>query len=284
MGGIDYNYAKALMDTYGESLNNIYQAIIKLLCDNTYLSTVLANDSFAPILDGIKGVALVLCTLFFLIDFFSKSLHLQWVTWENVLMLFLKLTVAKVCVENAEWITTTIYEGFCSLGSTITADQLTQDFLPTGSELYSYFLTTSEVAKLDDLVSFLSLNPLMISMKITVIGWLLMITLIISNIVVIGRVFELAIYTLIAPIPLATLACDGLQDVGKNFLKSYVAVSILAVVLRLMFMTYNAVSSSTQFQQMLSLVQDWRAIIMCLVLGLSVMQSGQWAKRIVGSM
>lgn len=177
-----------------------------------------------------------------------------------------------------------IYEGFCSLGSTITADQLTQDFLPTGSELYSYFLTTSEVAKLDDLVSFLSLNPLMISMKITVIGWLLMITLIISNIVVIGRVFELAIYTLIAPIPLATLACDGLQDVGKNFLKSYVAVSIQAVVLILMFMTYNAVSSSTQFQQMLSLVQDWRAIIMCLVLGLSVMQSGQWAKRIVGSM
>lgn len=35
---------------------------------------------------------------------------------------------------------------------------------------------------------------------------------------------------------------------------------------------------------MFNIIEGWRAIIMCLVLGLSVMQSGQWAKRIVGSM
>ena len=42
--------------------------------------------------------------MFFLIDFFTKTLHLQWVTWENVMMLVIKLIVAKLCVDNAEFL------------------------------------------------------------------------------------------------------------------------------------------------------------------------------------
>ncbi len=282
MGGIDYAWVASAIEQYGKVLNKAYEMIIKTLCNSSYLDTILASDSLSSLLDAIKGTAIVLCTIFFLIDFFSKSLHLQWVTWENVLMLFLKLTVAKVCVDNAEWITTTIYNGFCSLGSSITESDLTASFLPDVPELYSYFLTDAEVEKLGNVSFFLNLDSLMMATKVNIIGWIMMIVLILSNVVIIGRMFELSVYTLIAPIPLATLACEGLQDVGKNFLKSYAAVCIQALVLIIMFLAYNALCSL--LIPMFNIIEGWRAIIMCLVLGLSVMQSGQWAKRIVGSM
>lgn len=282
MGGIDYAWVKDAIEQYGVILNNAYNMIINILCNSTYLSTILSDEKLVPLLDAIKGTAIILCAIFFLLDFFSKSLHFQWVTWENVLMLFLKLTVAKVCVDNAEWITTTLYNGFCSLGSSITESDLTQSFLPEPPELYSYFLTNSEVQKLGSQSFFLNLDSLMMATKVNIIGWTILIVLLVSNVVIIGRMFELAVYTLVAPIPLSTLACDGMQDVGKNFLKSYAAVCIQAIVLIIMFLAYNAVSEL--LIPMFNLLDGFKAIIMCLVLGLSVMQSGQWAKRICGAM
>ena len=282
MGGIDYAWVKDAIEQYGDVLNNAYNMIINILCNSTYLSTILADEKVAPLLDAIKGTAIILCAIFFLLDFFSKSLHFQWVSWENVLMLFLKLTVAKVCVDNAEWITTMLYNGFCSLGSSITESDLTHSFLPEPPELYSYFLTNTEVQKLDTQSFFLNLDSLMMATKVNIIGWTILIVLLVSNVVIIGRMFELAVYTLVAPIPLSTLACDGLQDVGKNFLKSYAAVCIQAIVLIIMFLAYNAVSEL--LIPVFNILDGFKAIIMCLVLGLSVMQSGQWAKRICGAM
>ena len=43
------------------------------------------------------------------------------------------------------------------------------------------------------------------------------IVLILANVVVIARLFELTVYTMIAPVPLSTFACEGLSDVGKGF-------------------------------------------------------------------
>mgnify|MGYP006926375998 FL=1 len=129
---------------------------------------------------------------------------------------------------------------------------------------------------------FLNLDSLMMATKVNIIGWTILIVLLVSNVVIIGRMFELAVYTLVAPIPLSTLACDGLQDVGKNFLKSYAAVCIQAIVLIIMFLAYNAVSEL--LIPVFNILDGFKAIIMCLVLGLSVMQSGQWAKRICGAM
>lgn len=59
------------------------------------------------------------------------------------------------------------------------------------------------------------------------------IIMILANVVVIARLFELTVYTLIAPVPLSTFACEGLSDVGKGFLKSYAAVSLLFIELLL---------------------------------------------------
>ena len=105
----NYDQCQATIKNIVSQINSMMAAIIELLGDNSLIANISSDNRLSNLISAIQGTALILCTLFFLLDFFSKSLHLQWVTWENVLMLFLKLFAAKVCVENSVWITDCIY-------------------------------------------------------------------------------------------------------------------------------------------------------------------------------
>lgn len=97
-----------------------------------------------------------------------------------------------------------------------------------------------------------------------------------------GRVFELCIYTLFAPLPLATFAGDGTHDVGKNFIKSYIATVMQIAVMVAMFTIYLAINkyiTTTAPFAGTPLIQ----FVVLISLGLGVTKSGQWAKRICGA-
>lgn len=99
-------------------------------------------------------------------------------------------------------------------------------------------------------------------------------------VITIGRCFELCIYTLLAPLPLATFASDVSHDVGRNFLKNYIAVVLQVTVIVVMFIVYSAVTSvlisedagKTLFIHIVTIVS----------LGTGVIKSGTWSKRICG--
>ena len=101
-------------------------------------------------------------------------------------------------------------------------------------------------------------------------------------VIIIGRVFELTLYTIFAPLPLATFASDVSCDVGKSFIKNYIAVVLQIAVIVVMFMVYvgmnryflNAANGfvQTKFIQ----------IIVLITLGLGVIKSGAWARKICG--
>lgn len=95
----------------------------------------------------------------------------------------------------------------------------------------------------------------------------------------IGRVFELAVYTIFAPLPLATFASDTTHDVAKSFLKNYIATVLQIAVIVIMFMIYVAVNKyiiiafiNTKLIQFVVLIS----------LTLSVVKSGAWSKKICG--
>lgn len=85
---------------------------------------------------------------------------------------------------------------------------------------------------------------MLLNLQISIQGLIMKIIMVLANVVVIARLFELTVYTLIAPVPLSTFACEGLSDVGKGFLKSYAAVSLQAIVLAIMFVAYSAVNTA----------------------------------------
>ena len=113
------------------------------------------------------------------------------------------------------------------------------------------------------------------------------IVMIIANVIVIARLFELTVYTMIAPVPLSTFACESLSDVGKGFLKSYAAVTLQSIVLAIMFIAYTAVNNALIDGRIGSYnlaLDGIFGLITTLTLGIGVMSSGSWAKKICGAM
>ena len=110
-------------------LNSLFSMLIELLTNDSLLQS--ATSTVPDLVSAIKATSLTLCVMFFLIDFFTKTLHFQWVTWENVMMLFLKMVAAKVCVDNSEFFTTVIYNGFNSFVNEISSTITQYSFIDT---------------------------------------------------------------------------------------------------------------------------------------------------------
>ena len=99
----------------------------------------------------------------------------------------------------------------------------------------------------------------------------------------IGRIFELAVYTIFAPLPIATFASDTTHDIAKSFLKNYIAAVLQVAVIVVMFIVYLAVAQyfadHSSGLSTLKLIQ----FIALISLGLGVMKSGNWSKKLCGA-
>ena len=102
-------------------------------------------------------------------------------------------------------------------------------------------------------------------------------------VVTIGRIFELSVYTVFAPLPLAAFASDTTHDAAKSFIKNYIAAVLQIAVIVVMFIVYLAVAQyfadRTSGLGALKLIQ----FIALISLGLGVMKSGNWSKKICGA-
>ena len=72
---------------------------------------------------------------------------------------------------------------------------------------------------------------------ITILSFILILT-------VYGRFFKLYMYTAIAPIPLSSFAGEPTQNVGKSFLKSYVAVCLEGAIIVLACIIFSSFAAS----------------------------------------
>lgn len=80
---------------------------------------------------------------------------------------------------------------------------------------------------------------------VTLIGGLLVTVLAFVMIMsVYGRFFKLYLYTAIAPIPLSTIAGEPSQNVGKSFVKSYVAVCLEGAIIVLACIIFSLFAST----------------------------------------
>ena len=95
----------------------------------------------------------------------------------------------------------------------------------------------------------------------------------------IGRVFELSVYTIFAPLPLATFASETTHDAAKNFLKNYIATVLQIAVIVVMFIVYVAANKYiTANMPETPLIQ----LVVLISLGLGVIKSGAWSKKVCG--
>lgn len=99
-------------------------------------------------------------------------------------------------------------------------------------------------------------------------------------VIAIGRVFELSVYTILAPLPIATFASDTTHDVAKSFLKNYIATVLQIAVIIVMFTVYVAINNYFTDNGFITL--KMMHLVELIALGVGVIKSGAWSKKICG--
>lgn len=298
-----------MYDFFGDTvddLNNMYNTAINMFSAvNPFdLSGALVGGSFSSadqlknmmsnISDIVAGVAIQLCLLFFLLDFFKKSMDLQWVKWENILMFFLKLIFAKIVIENSMEIMEWLYTVFNNLAIKISTELgvAGNGFLPARSkeddplrsDCWNYFLSAEDIAFYRDDGGLWGLSRVWKVFQLLPSVFLAEGIMLVTGAVVFARVFEVMVYTMVAPIPLSSFSSEEHRQIGIGFLKSYATVCLQALMIVVMFAAFAALSNELTNLEGSYASGSWGILLRVILLGMGVFKSGSWAKKLCGAM
>lgn len=217
----------------------------------------------------ILPIGLSLAGLYFIIDFLNKSVMLEYMRWENLVKSLFRLVVAKVILQNGFKLMTLILgiatEIIGNIGTSI----------PSISNIdYSVIQKTIESMGFFEKLGYL--------MQIYPLSFIMMIVKFGISLIVIGRMFEIYVYTALAPIPLAGLTGEDSQGIAKNFLKNYAGVCLQGVIIVVCCSLYGGLIKDVVMKPG---VQGLTTFVMySLVLLLVLIKSGAWANKLTGGM
>ena len=237
--------------TWLDVINYTFDNAINALTISPFDSSITVIDTA---MTAVEGVALVLVSMFFAIQLCNDAMLLKIQSYEQVFKLFFKFILA-------------LFNGFNSIAETL--GETNYGFL-------SSFNTDAIIAQPAD-AGFLNLNYLMKYLEAMPTFLILMGACWVINLILIGRLFEIIVYTVISPIPLATFAGEGWHDSAKAFIKSYAAVCLQGLVVIVMFYAFSQVA------ELLGGTDSMGITITALALALGVAKSGQWARQAVGA-
>ena len=162
-----------------------------------------------------KSVALSMLAIFFVMELITKSISVHKITFEAVIVVLLKLVVAKMIVTNS-W---TILALFREIGMSFAEDIKTAAQLAGSPAVPGFTLSSNIITAI-------------IRVLVALIGLLaVFVSIFVVNIIVLMRVIELYIMTAVAPIAFATLANESLKSAGKKFFLSYAALCLQAGII-----------------------------------------------------
>lgn len=338
-----WEYVGVQIESSVNSINSFFTSIFGFLTNDEIYNSVMNK-----IPDGVKSAvaagALSILGLIFIINFLGKTLNLQWVTWENVIMLLMQLLIAKVCVQNSEWIMGAVQKGFAAMIQEIPTTTTVPDPTPAnpdqtkevpitfidmttprrvhitadldwgkiGTDIdadiiipegYFFFLDEDDAAKAywsshDEVYSPdrtnlrvkykekvkavpLDFRPAIATIGVFVNGLIMKAVLVVVLVIMVARFMWLAVYTVAAPLSLATFAADETRDIGKSFIKSYIGVCLHAMVLLIILVSFSAVSSTISS---VAGIGGFIGLVKTFALGGMVMKSESVANKLVGAM
>lgn len=262
--GFEWETIEGWVRTWLDVINNTFDNAVKTLSVSPFNSSITIIDTA---MTAVEGVALVLVSMFFAIQLCNDAMLLKIQSYEQVFKLFFKFILAKVIVQNAKGLMAILFNGFNSVAAGL--GEANYGFL-------SSFGTDAIIAQPDD-GGFLGLNYLVKYLETMPTFLILMGACWVINLILIGRLFEIIVYTVISPIPLATFAGEGWHDSAKAFVKSYAAVCLQGLVVIVMFYAFS------QMTDLLGGTDTMGITITALALALGVAKSGQWARQAVGA-
>ena len=185
--------------------------------------------------ESVKAIALALLVLFFLVGVIKTCGSLAEVKKpEHAVKLFVRFAIAKGVVTYGLELMMAIFKIAQGLISTI--------MTTAGFGVSTKTILPVQIINAVESCSFFESIPLW---AVTLIGGLFITVLsFIMILTVYGRFFKLYLYTAIAPIPLSTFASEPTQQVGKSFLKSFMAVCLEGAIIVLACIIFSLFAST----------------------------------------
>lgn len=261
---MEWSTVEEWVRTWLDVINYTFDNAIKVLTISPFDSSITIIDTA---MTAVEGVALVLVSMFFAIQLCNDAMLLKIQSYEQVFKLFFKFILAKVIVQNAKGLMAILFNGFNAVAASL--GEANYGFL-------SSFGTDALISQPAD-GGFLNLNYLVKYIETLPTFLILLGACWVINLILIGRLFEIIVYTVISPIPLATFAGEGWHDSAKAFVKSYAAVCLQGLVVIVMFYAFSQVAD------LLGGTDSMGITITALALALGVAKSGQWARQAVGA-
>ena len=180
---------------------------------------------------GLQAIGYGLLVLFFAMSIFKSTASFRdFQRPEYALKHFIRFVAAKVAITYAMDLMTAIYS-ICggvveqiasSLGGISAASVTLPSAIETAVEEAGFWASIP-----------LWLVTILGSLFITVMSFIMIMS-------VYGRFFRLYMYTALAPVPLSSFAGEGVSQMGKHFVKSYVGVCLEGAVIVLACLIFSA--------------------------------------------
>lgn len=261
---IDWSTVEQWVRDWLDVINYTFNNAIAILGVSPFNSSIRIIDTA---MTAVEGVALVMVSMFFAIQLCNDAMLLKLQSYEQIFKLFFKFILAKVIVQNAKGIMGILFNGFNSIAASL------------GDANYGFLsrFGVDALIQQPDSGGFLNLNYLLKYLETMPTFLILLGACWVINLILIGRLFEIIVYTVISPIPLATFAAEGWHDSAKAFIKSYAAVCLQGLVVIVMFYAFSQVTDLLGGSDTVGIT------ITALALALGVSKSGQWARQAVGA-
>lgn len=197
------------------------------------VNTTISNPYFMSIKlmkEGIMPSAMTIFALIVMVELFQITVKTEGMRnsgFESPFKLMLKVAICKILLDNTQMVleaifnfATDIFNKLYSIGKEV---DLTQADWGPIKELLRNF-------------DWLTLIMLWAQMGLQLLFvWLVML---IVPFIVFGRVMEMYIMITLAPIPFATFASQEFSQIGKNFLKQFIGLSLKVVVMYIIILIF----------------------------------------------
>ena len=219
------------LDTWNGKLSEIYILV-------TQSPSSFKDGTIWEIIVNINGalqaIGLALLVLFFVIGVVRTCTNFSELKRpEQAVKLFLRFAIAKGIVTYGLELMLAVFRIIQGIVSTIMAKS---SFQASAMTLPQEIITAIEDCGFFESIPLWAVTILG-GLFVTVLSFILILT-------VYGRFFKLYMYTAIAPIPLSSFASETTQNIGKSFLKSYVAVCLEGAIIVLACVIFSAFATS----------------------------------------
>lgn len=270
---------KNAMVSFDTMANNACDKLQNGLSDSLWDTVSHLTGVFTPFCNIIIGI----CILLELANIASK---VDLIKWEHGLKCGVKICLAKVCIEIAPTFLKACYNQCVLFIGAMGLSSGTVSLSGTVTPQISTAL--DEVDSLGGAIGLLC-STLILIMGIKVCGLLVMI-------MTYGRIFEILVYLMVSPIPVA-FACyneghDGIARITMKFIKGFIAVCLSGVMMYMCICIFGTIVN-TVFTTLVTesvgastgsaLVSDlcYDMILFTIVLVMAVAKCGGWAKQIM---